>query len=346
MLFRLTSLFAILTLLPLSGWAETFIREYTYQASDSDSKITARDKGLGQLRALVLQEVGTSIRHVISVSRHGTGERSEQEFLEAMTIGVSSTSILQERWNGESYYVKARIVVDTRKVLEQLDQAIRTREQQSRQQHQLSEQQKALEALRADVVFLKQALEDARRTAAQAVPEPAQRESDRPVPSKDEVLSLASLLPLLQAHKQSDSSTSVESPNGSEQSMMELVRHMPMIKNPAGQAASTGQGTHSIVSMSCLLLSNPRHQIAVVNILVPGTVKPIRSWFLAADGQKRLADIKGQQIKSDWKVQLAQPSHRPVALFSVTQWLEHEQCWKLDINHLQHFITHHRYVKE
>ena len=40
--------------------AETYIREYTYKASEADSKLTSRTIALDQVKTILLQEIGTS----------------------------------------------------------------------------------------------------------------------------------------------------------------------------------------------------------------------------------------------------------------------------------------------
>ena len=332
MFFRLIILSSVLTCLSPLAWAETFIRDYTYRASDTDSKVTARANALGQLKAIVLQEVGTSIKHVITASRSNTGERSEKEFLEAMTFGVSSTSILQERWNGETYYVKARIVVDTQHVLEQLDQAIENRERQSHQLQQISRQQQELDSLKRDVAFLKRTMDESRSALKTS-------SSQSTNPSNKDVLSLASLLPLLQEHRNSERSAEPENAEG--QQMMGLFKHLPIAGSSPGSTGDAGK--KSVSTMKCLIVSNSRDDIAVVKMLAPESIKPVRSWYLSAGSHERITRVKNQWIESDWKVQLAKPAHRPVPLFSVSQWLQDEKCWKLDVARLHRFVERHHY---
>lgn len=54
-------LLAVLFLSPNSALAETktFQREYTYQASEADSKLSARAIALEQVKRLLLEELGT-----------------------------------------------------------------------------------------------------------------------------------------------------------------------------------------------------------------------------------------------------------------------------------------------
>ena len=63
--FVLIALFSFL-LLTNSALAETktFVREYTYQASEIDSKISCRIIALEQVKRLLLEEIGTYLESV------------------------------------------------------------------------------------------------------------------------------------------------------------------------------------------------------------------------------------------------------------------------------------------
>ena len=91
------------------AFAETYVREYTYKASDADSKLTSRSIALEQVKILLLQELGTHIWHEINISRQDSGEEISNEDLEAITAGFTKIKILEENWNGEEYYLKAKI---------------------------------------------------------------------------------------------------------------------------------------------------------------------------------------------------------------------------------------------
>ncbi len=42
--------------------AKSYIRDYTYNASENDSKVSARKAALGQIQRLLIEEVGISVR--------------------------------------------------------------------------------------------------------------------------------------------------------------------------------------------------------------------------------------------------------------------------------------------
>lgn len=57
--FILTSLIILGCYFPAHAEMKTFIKGYTYQASDFDSKISSRTIALEQVKRLLLEEVGT-----------------------------------------------------------------------------------------------------------------------------------------------------------------------------------------------------------------------------------------------------------------------------------------------
>jgi len=98
-----------------SAKTKTFVREYTYDASEADSKLSARAMSLIQVKELLFEELGTYVRSTFTVETIETEsafrEMSVSE-LASMCAGVTRTKILEETWNGETYFLKARISVE------------------------------------------------------------------------------------------------------------------------------------------------------------------------------------------------------------------------------------------
>ena len=59
MIIFFSSLFLLLTPHYVFAETRTFIKEYTYQASEYDSKVTCRLLALEQVKRLLLEELGT-----------------------------------------------------------------------------------------------------------------------------------------------------------------------------------------------------------------------------------------------------------------------------------------------
>ena len=104
--------------------AKTWVREYTYNAGDADSKITSRAIALEEVQRLLLQEIGVFVYSKIQNETSEIGGELKEltsKQVEVMTAGVTQTKILDEKWNGEIYYIKAEIEVDEDKVIANLD---------------------------------------------------------------------------------------------------------------------------------------------------------------------------------------------------------------------------------
>ena len=104
--------------------AKTFIREYTYNAGDADSKITSRAIALEEVQRLLLQEIGVFVYSKIQNETSEIGGELKEltsKQVEVMTAGVTQTKILDEKWNGEIYYIKAEIEVNEDEVITNLD---------------------------------------------------------------------------------------------------------------------------------------------------------------------------------------------------------------------------------
>src|SRR3989339_1565221 len=106
---------SILLGLPGSLYAKTFLREYSYHASEADSKITARSIALTQIKTQLLEEIGVYIESnfedTSKESRAGIEQLTQQQIV-SITAGVTETKVLEEKWDGEIYYMKAEIDVD------------------------------------------------------------------------------------------------------------------------------------------------------------------------------------------------------------------------------------------
>jgi len=144
-------------LLVVSLNAKIFIREYTYQASEADSKITSRAIALEQVKRLLLEEIGVYIRAtVLSGEIETSGEVKEltAKQIEIISAGITETKILEENWNGEIYYIKAEITADEKDVLKRLDKVIDDKEKTK----QLEESHRKTEEALAEIERLKQQL--------------------------------------------------------------------------------------------------------------------------------------------------------------------------------------------
>ena len=102
---------------------QTYIRDYTYQASDTDSKVSARNASLLFLKQNLLSEIGTYVGsniNIVSVASGSEGVTVSAQQVKSLTEGFIKTEILEQKWNGVTFYVKAKMMADPDEIAEKL----------------------------------------------------------------------------------------------------------------------------------------------------------------------------------------------------------------------------------
>lgn len=147
--------------------SRTFVREYYYQAGESDSKITSRTKALTEVKRLLLEEIGVYLESYINYSEVQNGDRISNQFLkkeiEQISAGITETSILEENWTGVEYYIKAEITVDPDDVIRQLNRSIEHRKASvvvDSLNMLLTEANASIKAKESEIASLRQSLEN------------------------------------------------------------------------------------------------------------------------------------------------------------------------------------------
>ena len=125
----------IFTLLFLSNIAfaidKTFIREYTYKASDYDSKITSRRYALEQVTEQLLREVGVYIKSETQWDKKEINYEIEEIYekkIDVITAGIAKIEVIDEKWTGIEYWVKAKVKLNPKDVLKQIDALVNNKE--------------------------------------------------------------------------------------------------------------------------------------------------------------------------------------------------------------------------
>lgn len=121
-------LIIVFSISALFAGSKKFTREYTYIASESDSKISSREKSLLEVRKTLLREMGTYIEsYAISNEAYRADDSKIQstfrEEVKTLTAGITQIEIKKEKWDGESYYVKAIVEVDPEDVIRRVNNA-------------------------------------------------------------------------------------------------------------------------------------------------------------------------------------------------------------------------------
>jgi len=116
---------------PLAAQEKTFEREYTYKASDLDSKISSRAIVVNQLRSTLLNEIGVYVESEQILKTSDVSGKFSQDFVEniaTISAGITNLKILDEKWNGETFWMRASITVDKTNLEESLKQLIADRQ--------------------------------------------------------------------------------------------------------------------------------------------------------------------------------------------------------------------------
>src|SRR5271157_2394205 len=86
----------------VSAEIKTFVKEYNYQASEYDSKVTCRTLALEQVKRLLLEELGTYLESQTEVKNF----QLTRDQIITLTAGIVMTEIMDEKWDGHIYWLK------------------------------------------------------------------------------------------------------------------------------------------------------------------------------------------------------------------------------------------------
>jgi len=111
-----------------SAELRTFIKEYTHQASDFDSKISSRAIALEQTKRLLLEEIGT---YLISETDVRDFQLTKDK-ITTLTAGIVQAEMLTEKWDGKTYYLKAKMSINPQEVTKFLE-GLRENSQKNRE---------------------------------------------------------------------------------------------------------------------------------------------------------------------------------------------------------------------
>ena len=120
MKYLLRFLIALILIFPYTSFAtvKTFVREYSYSAGEADSKLSSRAIALEQLKRLLLEELGTYLESQTDVKNF----EITKDMITTLSAGVVQTVILDEKWDGRIYWMKARLDADPDKVKASLNE--------------------------------------------------------------------------------------------------------------------------------------------------------------------------------------------------------------------------------
>lgn len=106
------------------------VKEYTYNASDDDSKNSAKQKALTQVKLEILEEIGVYVESYLELNTLvGTNEYKNtfKREIKNLTAGIIKTKVIDESYDGTTYYVKASVLVDPDSVSEGISEVLKIR---------------------------------------------------------------------------------------------------------------------------------------------------------------------------------------------------------------------------
>ena len=106
-------------LLSTALFSQSFIKEYTYRASDDDSRTSARKAALSHVKMLAIEEIGVTIRssfHNYVDVEDDTIKKVINSKIDTVAQNVTHSKILEESWNGKVFYIKAKITINPKEI--------------------------------------------------------------------------------------------------------------------------------------------------------------------------------------------------------------------------------------
>ncbi|MEI6153909.1 MAG: Ada metal-binding domain-containing protein [Deltaproteobacteria bacterium] len=192
------AIIALLLFFSAPAFAElkSFEKEYTYQASEFDSKASSRTIALEQVKRLLLEELGTYLESSTEVKDF----QLTKDRIVALTAGVVHTHVIDEKWDGRNYWLKAVIKADPENVARSLDtlrkdqkksddlEEIRRKSDQSLKEIEhlqsevtsLKNDIKAKETYNKNVATLKQDTDPRKASSPKSKPQQAKKQAAKP----------------------------------------------------------------------------------------------------------------------------------------------------------------------
>jgi tetratricopeptide (TPR) repeat protein len=99
---------SLLFTVEVNGEIKSFVREYTYQAGEYDSRLTCRAIAMTEAKRLLLEELGTFLKSSTTV-QNGMVVNDD---ISIFTAGAVQTRLVEEKWDGEQYWIKVQMDAD------------------------------------------------------------------------------------------------------------------------------------------------------------------------------------------------------------------------------------------
>ncbi|MDI6728750.1 MAG: hypothetical protein QMD44_07510 [Thermodesulfovibrionales bacterium] len=117
-------IFAVINIFLFAGLSHakkvTFVKEYTYQASELDSKASCRTISLEMVKRLLLEELGT---YLISETEVKDFKLTKDQ-VKTYSAGIVGAEIIEDKWDGKTYWLKAKVSADPKEAAKALKKII------------------------------------------------------------------------------------------------------------------------------------------------------------------------------------------------------------------------------
>ena len=137
---------------------QEFIRQYTYVAGEADSKLTARQMALQEVKRELLSEIGTHIYSRIDISTDSSGKSDAKQEIRALTAGFVKVEVIQEKWDGYQFFIKARLKADPDEIVQRIKDLNKKDEKNEQLKKDLIQSNKESNKLRLQMASLREQL--------------------------------------------------------------------------------------------------------------------------------------------------------------------------------------------
>lgn len=161
---RMTLLLLLpLMLMPsfLLAGTKKVVKEYTYQACAMDSDLSRRTTAMREVKRLLLEELGAYLESMAEV----TNFQLTKDQIILMMSGIVGAEVTGEKWNGDTYWLRAEIEADTDYLIKAVDKLRKDRNKMQ----QLADAENEADFLLKDQQELREELAQARDDQKQEI---------------------------------------------------------------------------------------------------------------------------------------------------------------------------------
>lgn len=112
--------FSFFIVSPVLAETVTFTRECTYQASELDSEQSSRTLAFETVKRLLLEDLGTYLAGDTQVK----DMRLTKDQVTTYLAGIVAAEIIEEKWDGKSYWLKAKVSADLKEAEQTLEKLV------------------------------------------------------------------------------------------------------------------------------------------------------------------------------------------------------------------------------